>query len=162
VSDLKDTSLAPQKKLSTYDPPGGWSYEPSPPPLRATPPAGSSTTVTTTATVTATAMSSQDGIATAQATASVSFPTPASQAPGLPPAPRWSAWRGTPPSTQPPGPNLAQHAATPWRLLPSAQDPSTMTKDQFMAQGNDAFMKAVRDGKIPKEISDSPAAMQAL
>jgi hypothetical protein len=41
-------------------------------------------------------------------------------------------------------------------------DPSTMTKDQFMALGNDAFMAAVRDGKIPKEVQDSPAAMQSL
>ncbi|HVZ74691.1 MAG TPA: hypothetical protein VHJ20_20050 [Polyangia bacterium] len=41
-------------------------------------------------------------------------------------------------------------------------DPSQMTKDQFMALGNDAFMQAVKDGKIPKEISDSPAAMQSL
>lgn len=31
-----------------------------------------------------------------------------------------------------------------------------------MALGNDAFMQAVKDGKIPKEISDSPAAMQSL
>jgi hypothetical protein len=41
-------------------------------------------------------------------------------------------------------------------------DPSKLSKDDFMALGNDAFMKAVSDGKIPKEISDSPAAMQSL
>jgi hypothetical protein len=41
-------------------------------------------------------------------------------------------------------------------------DPSTMSKDQFMGMDNESFMKAIRDGKIPKEISDSPAAMQAL
>jgi hypothetical protein len=41
-------------------------------------------------------------------------------------------------------------------------DPSKMSKDDFMALANDAFMQAVRDGKIPKDIQDSPAAMQAL
>ena len=57
---------------------------------------------------------------------------------------------------------LAEMARGAWRLLPAVQDPSTMSKAEFMAQGNDAFMNAVRDGKIPKEIADSPAAMQAL
>jgi hypothetical protein len=41
-------------------------------------------------------------------------------------------------------------------------DPSKMTKDDFMALGNEAFMSAVRDGKIPKEVQDSPSAMQSL
>jgi hypothetical protein len=44
----------------------------------------------------------------------------------------------------------------------SKVDPSTLSKDDFMALGNDAFMQAVVQGKIPKEISDSPAAMQSL
>jgi hypothetical protein len=174
VSDLKDTSLAQKKPAGAFVPPGGWSYEPSPPPptqwrspsqLRAAPPtAGSTTTVTTTATTTVTTTGpSQDPgvVAKAEARATAYFqnmaPVPSTPVPpAATPAP--SAWRGTPAAPT----SLAQIATTPWRLLPSVQDPSTMSKDQFMAQGDEAFMKAVRDGKIPKEISDSPAAMQAM
>jgi hypothetical protein len=49
-----------------------------------------------------------------------------------------------------------------WQGVFGPKDPASMSKDEFMAQGNEALMKAVRDGKIPKEIADSPSAMQSL
>jgi hypothetical protein len=38
---------------------------------------------------------------------------------------------------------------------PSSGDPSTISKDNFMNLSDDDFMKAIRDGKIPSEVTDS-------
>ena len=45
---------------------------------------------------------------------------------------------------------------------PSSADTSKLGKDQFMNLSDKDFMNAVRDGKIPKEVTDDPAAMLAL
>src|SRR5262249_30876122 len=66
-------------------------------------------------------------------------------------SPSGSGWRGTPPAS-----SDSKTSGS------SSADPSTLSKDAFMSLGNDAFMQAVIAGKIPKEITDSPAAMQSL
>jgi hypothetical protein len=158
------------------------------PPARA----GTTVTVstTTTATVTTADPQSQGLVARAQAGATTFFQTAAPPPPPPPPStmPAPTAWRGTlqtaaPPP--PPPPPSTMPAPTAWRGTPAAssptylslaqlasqqpfgpqratQDPKTMTKDQFFAQDDEALMKAVRDGNVPKAVSDDESAMKTL
>jgi hypothetical protein len=45
---------------------------------------------------------------------------------------------------------------------PSNVDPSTLSKDNFMKLSDDDLMKAVRDGKIPSDVTDSNDGMLEL
>jgi hypothetical protein len=44
----------------------------------------------------------------------------------------------------------------------SSVDPSTLSKDNFMKLSDDDLMKAVRDGKVPSEVTDSNEGMLEL
>jgi hypothetical protein len=191
VKDLNELSAQQKQKPGPSEPAGGWQHEPSPPPLssRSTEVKTSTTfsssrnvsettTVTTSTTVstsdsTSAAQTGKNVIADGKAVADAYFkPTPPASSP--PP----SAWRETSPSAGQPasgtlratppisslpfGHDLGQAVIDSFRRMTGPKDPASMSKAEFMAQDNEAFMKAVRDGKIPKEISDSPAAMQAL
>jgi hypothetical protein len=71
-----------------------------------------------------------------------------------------------PPTSQPTGASLPSSSTTKGAGTPSAKpsdvDPSTLSKDNFMKLSDDDFMKAIRDGKIPSEVTDSQAGMLAL
>jgi hypothetical protein len=75
-----------------------------------------------------------------------------------PPPPPCISWRASPaasatsPRTTPPA------AAAP----APAGDPSALSKSSFLGLADDAFMSAIRDGKIPKEIADSKDGMLSL
>ena len=45
---------------------------------------------------------------------------------------------------------------------PSTVDPSTLSEDNFLKLSDDDLTKAVRDGKIPTDVTDSQAGMMAL
>jgi len=45
---------------------------------------------------------------------------------------------------------------------PSTVDPSTLSEDNFLKLSDDDLTKAVREGKIPTDVTDSQAGMMAL
>jgi hypothetical protein len=77
-----------------------------------------------------------------------------------PPPPPPKPQAAAAPSTAPSG---ATSSAAP-SAKPSGQapDPSTLSKDAFLSLSDDDLVNAVRDGKVPQEVTDSQAGMLAL
>jgi len=171
---LSSTQSAPNQQ---------WAYEPSPPQPRVTTPA---TTTVTSGPGTAPASPAKPSRTPATSggwRASVQpFVRPESPNLGLvghPPAQTATAASATGPASQTvttttttsgrsstpesaPSAKASAGASSTAAAKPSSGDPSTLSKDKFMNLSDDDLMKALRDGKVPPDVTDSQAGMMTL